>query len=203
MMKEELDTQNRIKEAARRVFLRQGFDGAKIRQIAEEAGVNVALVNYYFRSKEQLFKSVYKETFGVLFGKIVMLLNEETPLEVKIWKIVDKYTDLIMENPLMPMFVLSENREDGNTLFKDLNVREVIRNSYFTKQLQEEIQKGNIREVAPLHIIFSILGNVVFPFLARPAISYMGDLNEEGFRKFMEERKKIIPEMIMAYLKVK
>jgi AcrR family transcriptional regulator len=203
MIKEELDTQNRIKEAAKKVFLKQGYDGAKIRQIAEEAGVNVALVNYYFRSKEQLFKSIYRESFGVLFGKIVVLLNEETPLEVKIWKIVDRYTDLIMENPLIPIFVLSENREDGNTLFKDLNVREVIRTAYFTKQLEEEIKKGNIREIKPLHVIFSIMGNVVFPFLAKPALSYIGDLNEEGFRKFMEERKKIVPEMIMAYLKAK
>jgi AcrR family transcriptional regulator len=203
MMKEELDTQNRIKEAAKHVFLKQGFDGAKIRQIAEEAGVNVALVNYYFRSKEQLFKSIYRESFSVLFGKIIVLLNEETPLEVKIWKIVDRYTDLIMENPLMPMFVLSENREEGNMLFKDLNVREVIHNAYFTRQIREEIQKGNIREVDPLQVIFSIMGNVVFPFLAKPIVSYIGDLDQEGFRKFMEERKKIVPEMIMAYLKSK
>jgi AcrR family transcriptional regulator len=201
-MEKEVDTETRIKEAAKRVFLKYGYEGTKIRQIAQEAGVNVALVNYYFRSKEQLFKSIYMESFRAFFGKMILLLNEETPFEVKIWKIVDRYTDLIMENPLMPLFVLSENREEGNLLFKEMHVKEVIHTAYFTKQLKEEIAKGHIREVAPLHVIFSIMGNVVFPFLARPIISYIGDMDEEGFRKFMEERKKIVPEMLMAYLKV-
>ncbi len=202
-MEKELDTEAKIKEAAKRVFLKQGFEGTKIRQIAEEAGVNVALVNYYFRSKEQLFKSIYMELFKVFFGKMILLLNEETPLEVKIWKIVDRYTDLIMDNPLMPMFVLSENRADGHMLFKELHVKEVIHTAYFTKQLNEETKKGNIREIAPLHVIFSIMGNVVFPFMARPIISYIGDMDEEGFKKFIEERKKIVPEMVMAFLKTK
>ncbi len=195
------DTENKIKEAAKKVFLSQGYEGATVRQIAQEAGVNVALMNYHFQSKEQLFKSIYMESFGAFFGSIVRLLNEETPLEVKIWKIVDRYTDFLIENPMIPIFVLAEHRKDGNSLFKELNVREVVKTSYFTKQLQEEAEKGTIRPVNPLHVIFSLMGNLIFPVVARPIISYVGSLDEAGFRQFMEERKKIIPEMIMAYLK--
>ncbi|GAA4458227.1 TetR/AcrR family transcriptional regulator [Nibrella saemangeumensis] len=200
MAGEEQDTEAKIKRAAEQVFLEYGYEGAKIRQIADAAGVNIALVNYYFRSKEQLFKSIYMENFMAFFGRIVMLLNEETPLEVKIWKIVDRYTDFILDNPLIPMFVLSESR-NGGTFFKELHVREVIKSAYFTKQLQEEISKGAIRPIKPLHLIMTIIGNIVFPILARPIVSYIGDLDDDGFRQFMEERKKIVPEMVMAYLR--
>jgi AcrR family transcriptional regulator len=195
------DTEDKIKQAAKEVFLREGYEGATVRQIAREAGVNVALMNYYFQSKEQLFRSIYMESFGAFFGSMVRLLNEEIPLEVKIWKIVDRYTDFLMENPMIPLFVLAEHRKEGEGLFQELNVREVVQNSYFTRQLQAEADQGNIRPVNPLHVVFSLMGNLIFPIVARPVISYVGAFDEAGFRQFMEERKKIIPEMIMAYLK--
>ncbi|GAA4413047.1 TetR/AcrR family transcriptional regulator [Nibrella viscosa] len=201
MAGEEQDTEAKIKRAAEQVFLEYGYEGAKIRQIADAAGVNIALVNYYFRSKEQLFKSIYMENFRAFFGRIVMMLNEETPLEVKIWKIVDRYTDFILDNPLIPIFILAENRKGSDVFFKELHVREVIKSAYFTKQLQEEVSKGNIRPIKPLHLIMTIVGNIVFPILARPIVSYVGDFDSDGFRQFMEERKKIVPEMIMAYLR--
>src|SRR4051812_44383250 len=97
------DTETKIKKAAEKVFIERGYEGAKIRDIAEEAKVNIALVNYYFRSKEQLFKSIYMETFRSFFGQMVATLNEEAPLEVKVWKIVERYTDFLLANPLIPI----------------------------------------------------------------------------------------------------
>lgn len=201
-MGEELqDTESKIKEAAKKVFLKQGYEGAKIRQIAEEAGVNIALVNYYFRSKDQLFKSIYLETFREFLGKMATMLNEETPLEVKIWKIVDRYTDFILENPLMPMFVLSEHRQDKADMFKELNVKGIIEGSFFRKQLLAEAEKGQIRAIDPLQVIFTIMSNIIFPVMAKPVLAYVGTLDEAGFKQFMETRKQLIPEMVMSYLR--
>lgn len=197
------DTETKIKKAAEKVFIERGYEGAKIRDIAEEAKVNIALVNYYFRSKEQLFKSIYMETFGAFFGQMVSTLNEETPLEVKVWKIVDRYTNFLLANPLIPIFILSELRQDSSAFFKELKVRDIIQSSLLTQQLLQEAEKGNIRPIEPLQFIVSVLGNVVFPFVARPIISYIGDLDEAGFRQFMEERKRIAPEMIMGYLRLR
>lgn len=202
IMAEELqDTESKIKDAAKKVFLKQGYDGTKVRQIAEEAGVNIALVNYYFRSKDQLFKSIYLETFKEFLGRMVVMVNEPTPLEVKIWKIVDRYTDFILDNPLLPTFILSEHRQDGAGFFKDLNVKGIIESSYFRKQLLEEVEKGTIRTVDPLQVFFTIMSNVIFPVMAKPILSYVGSLDETDFRQFMETRKQLIPEMIMAYLR--
>ncbi|RIV21431.1 TetR/AcrR family transcriptional regulator [Fibrisoma montanum] len=195
------DTEQKIKNAARKIFLEQGYEGAKIRQIADEAGVNLAMVNYYFRSKELLFKSIYIDTFREFLGRMVMMLNEQTPLEVKIWKIIDRYTDFILENPLLPMFVLSEQRQEGVPIFKELNIKGIIENSFFRKQLLEEAEKGTIRTVEPLQVIITIMSSVIFPVMAKPIVSYVGAFDEAGFRQFMETRKQIVPEMIMAYLR--
>lgn len=202
MTEETQDTESKIKEVARRVFLEQGYDGAKIRQIADEAGVNLAMVNYYFRSKEQLFKSIYMETFREFIGRIAILVNEETPLEVKIWKIVDRYTDFILENPSVPLFILSEQRQNGTGFFQDMNIKGIIEGSYFRKQLVEEAEKGHIRRIEPLQVIVTVMSNIVFPVMAQPVISYVGALDNNGFRQFMETRKQMVPEMIMAYLRL-
>lgn len=196
------DTESKIKEVARRVFLEQGYEGTKIRQIADEAGVNLAMVNYYFRSKEQLFKSIYLETFREFIGRIAILVNEETPLEVKIWKIVDRYTDFILENPLVPTFVLSEQRQNGAGFFEEMNIKSILQNSYFRRQLLQEAEKGTIRPIEPIQIIVTIMSNIVFPVMAQPIISYVGSFDANGFRQFIETRKRMVPEMIMAYLRM-
>lgn len=195
------DTEAKIREVAKRVFLEQGYEGAKIRQIAEEAGVNLAMVNYYFRSKADLFKSIYMETFRDFLGRIGLMINEQTPLEVKIWKIVDQYTDFMLANPLLPVFILSELRNGEAAFFKELNIKGAIEGSVFHHQLLEEASKGHIRAVHPLQIVASIMSNIVFPVMAKPILSYVGSLDESGFREFMQERKQIVPEMIMAYLR--
>lgn len=195
------DPESKIKEVARRVFLEQGYEGTKIRQIAEEAGVNLAMVNYYFRSKEQLFKSIYLETFREFIGRIAILVNEETPLEVKIWKIVDRYTDFILENPSVPTFILSEQRQNGAGFFEEMNIKSIFQNSYFRKQLLQEAEKGTIRAIEPIQIIVTIMSNIVFPVMAQPIISYVGGFDTDGFRQFIETRKRMVPEMIMAYLR--
>lgn len=201
MEQQSQDTEERIKVAARKVFLKQGYDGAKIRQIAEEASVNLAMVNYYFRSKDQLFRSIYQDTFREFMGRMALLLNEETPLEVKIWKIVDRYTDFITENHQLPLFVLTEQRKNGASFMKELNIKSFVTDSYFHKQLQEESGKGLIRAIDPLQVIVTIMGTIVFPVMAQSIVSYVGDLDEAGFAQFMETRKQIVPGMIMAYLR--
>ena len=203
MAEEPLDTEAKIKEAAQKVFLKNGYEGAKIRQIADEAGVNVALVNYYFRSKEQLFQRIYFETFSSFLGVIAQLMNEETPFEVKVWKLVDRYTDFLLANPLMPMFVLSEHRQSDQSPFHQLKLKEMIRSTVFMRQLNDEIEAGNFRKVDPFQVIFSMIGSLVFPLIARPVVTNVGSFTDDTFSVFMNERKQVIPEMIMAYLRIR
>ncbi|MFC5411235.1 TetR/AcrR family transcriptional regulator [Larkinella bovis] len=194
-------TEQKIKEAAKKVFLERGFDGAKLRHIAEEAGTTMAMVNYYFRSKEQLFQSIFLETMGSFLGRIVAILNEEVPLEIKVWKVVDNYTDFLHTNPHVPVFVLSELQKDSSEVFEKLNLKSMIETAYFTKQLQIEGEKGAIRRVKPLQLIVTMLGSLIFPFMAKPIVSYIGGMDETAYRAFLEERKVIVFETVMVYLK--
>lgn len=197
------DPEAKIREAAREVFIAQGYEGAKIRQIAEKAGVNLAMVNYYFRSKEELFKSIFQETFRELLGRIKTMLNEETPLETKIAKLIDQYTDFVLENPLLPGFVLFELRTNRAALFQEFDMKGAFEQSVFHRQLLQEARAGHIRAVEPLQILATLMSSIIFPVIATPLISYVGGLDEAGFRQFMLARKQLLPEMVMAYLKQK
>jgi AcrR family transcriptional regulator len=86
----DLSTEEKIKEAAGIVFTKKGYGNARTRDIAEEAGINLALLNYYFRSKEKLFNIVMAERIDKLFGVLVPILNDEsTTLEEKLEKITE------------------------------------------------------------------------------------------------------------------
>lgn len=201
MAEETIDTETKIKEAAKKVFVEYGYEGAKVRQIAEEAGVNIALLNYYFRSKEQLFDSIYAEAFHSFFGTMMKLVNEETPLEVKVWQITDKYLDFLLDNPMMPSFIMAQQGKKGAGFFNKLGVKSMIGSSRLAKQLVEEAEKGNIRPIKPTQFIILMMGNLVFPFIARPIVSFIGDLDETGFREFINERRTLIPDMLMTFLR--
>ena len=150
-----------------------------------------------------MFQQIYFETFSSFLGVIAQLLNEETPFEVKVWKLVDRYTDFLLANPLMPMFVLGEHRQSTQSPVQQLKLKEMIRSTVFMRQLDEEIKAGNFRKVDPFQVIFSMIGSLVFPFIARPVVTYVGDFTDETFSVFMNERKQVIPEMIMAYLRAR
>lgn len=190
-----ISTEEKIKEAARKVFTQKGYAGTRTRDIAEEAGINLALLNYYFRSKEKLFHQVMAEKMRELFGVLIPFMNDpSTKLETKLELIAESYINTINGNPDLPLFVLSEIRNNPGTFIKGFEVKRIL-DSTFINQLKE--QKPDLH---PLHFIMNLLGLVVFPFVARPVFREALALEEDTFRKLMEERKKLIPRWIKTML---
>ena len=104
-------TEEKIKATARLVFHKKGYAATRTRDIAEEAGINLALLNYYFRSKEKLFEIIMFETlFGFMQNMIMVLSDEKSSLEKKVKLFVSNYIDLIIKDPNIPIFMLSEIR---------------------------------------------------------------------------------------------
>lgn len=193
-----LSAEEKIKEAARKVFTQKGYAATRTRDIAEEAGLNLALLNYYFRSKEKLFEIIMKEKMQQLFGIITPILNDtELSLEKKIDQIIDRYINMLLQNPDMPIFVLSEIRNNTD-LFKKMQVGKLLQNSHFVQQLKEKQPA-----IHPLHFVVSILGMAIFPFVANPVLKSTGLLTDQTFTEMMEERKKLIPMWVKAMLKAK
>lgn len=192
-------TEEKIKEAARKVFTRKGYAATRTRDIAEEAGINLALLNYYFRSKEKLFGQVMIEKIQQFFGLLFPIMNDtSTKLEVKIELIVSSYIDMLSANPDLPLFVLSEMRLHSEQIGKILQAGKINADMSFIKQLKEKNAA-----IDPLHFFMNILGMTVFPFVAKPAFSLIGFTDKNKLEIIMKERKKLIPMWAKAMLKAK
>jgi len=195
-------TEGRIKNAARVVFHKKGFAATRTRDIAEEAGINLALLNYYFRSKKKLFEQIMQETMhGFMHNMIIVFNDESTTFERKVELIAGKYIDMISQEPEIPLFIMSELRTDVSGLLEKLPLEAMIINSAFLKQYQKEVAEGKISDLNPLHFLMNLMGMVIFPFIASPMVRKIGNLKDEQFYQLMQERKQLIPIWVKAILK--
>lgn len=203
MSKTDLSTEEKIREAAKKIFVEKGFGSATTRDIAECAETNIALVNYYFRSKERLFQEVFKESFAETFLPVARILNDDLPLEAKIYKFVDHMIELLKRDPQLPMFVLSEMRGEHSKACESMAQMHVEESNRFQQQLEAEAAKGNIRKTDFSQVEISLMSMVIFPFVSMNMLKMKKNLSTEQFYQLMDERKKVIPEMILTYLRHK
>lgn len=190
-------TENKIIMAANKLFTQKGYSATTTRDIAKEAGTNLALINYHFGSKENLYKKVVREKLMILIGAMGPILSdEEISLEEKIESIVGNYTTLLLENEELPIFILSEL-----TVNKEFFV-DITQN---TRQLAQPVidKQLNEREIdlSAVDLIINTLSLTMFPFVAKPLITTAGLIKEEGFIDFVTERKKKILEWILKTTK--
>ncbi|CAH0310085.1 putative HTH-type transcriptional regulator YttP [Pedobacter sp. Bi27] len=192
----DLSTEEKIKEAARVVFTKKGYAGTKTRDIAEEAGLNLALLNYYFRSKEKLFEIVMMEKVKQLFSFIAPALNdEETSLDEKLELIASSYIDMLIKNPDLPIFVLSEIRNNPESFGKMIQSKGYVLKTHFIQQLAE--QK---KDINPIQFLLNFMSMMIFPFIAKPILTVAGPVNDETFTQLLKERKALIPKWMKMML---
>jgi AcrR family transcriptional regulator len=203
MAKTNIDsTEQKIKEAARRVFIKKGFAATRTRDIAEAADINLALVNYYFRSKSKLFEIIMMETLGGFLKEMLVVLNEqETSLQEKIAQVASRYIDLIIKEPEIPTFIITEAKLNPQLLASKLPIKQLLENSVFFRQHREMVDKGLLLEPNPIHFLLNLIGMVVFPFLAKPLLMEGASLDEVEFKRIMLERKDLIPLWMKAMIR--
>jgi AcrR family transcriptional regulator len=195
-------TEEKIKVAAKKIFLKKGFAATRTRDIAEEAGLNLALLNYYFRSKEKLFDIIMLENLQHFIEGIREILNDkETTIEQKVETIVSTYIDLLIQQPDLPLFVLHELRTNPKEIISKIDREKFINKSFFMRQVREGITEGKIAAVNPLHFLMNLVGLTIFPFVASPILQNIGGLKQQDFNALMEERKKLIPVWIKVMMK--
>ena len=204
--KEKLDTttEEKIIRAARAVFHKKGFVAARTRDIAEEAGINLALLNYYFRSKEKLFGIIMLETVMTFFKSVSAIVNDDsTSFRKKIELLSEAYIDQLTREPDIPIFILSELRSgNAETLLSSINSGQMIRKSVFAAQFEDEVRKGKIKQKSFMHFLMNLLGLIVFPFVASDMLKLIGGFNNKQYRDLMLERRALIPAWTKAMLKV-
>ncbi len=193
-------TEQKIKDAARTVFLKKGYSATRTRDIAEHAGINLALLNYYFRSKEKLFEIIMIETLQSFIANMAKASNDtNTTLQQKVEIFASNYIDFICNDPDIPFFILSEIRNNSaHQLLQKIPLHTLVSGSVFLQQYNQAVSLGIIKNINWAHFLMNIMGLVIFPFVGMPLLKQIAGLNQQQFYNMMQERKKLIPIWIKA-----
>jgi len=194
------NTETQIFDAALKVFHKKGLAGARMQEIADEAGINKSMLHYYFRSKEQLFSQVFLLSFKKFMGSVLPLLNEANTWEEKIPVIIDHYAQVMQSSPHLAVFVINELRQNVES-FSSFIKDSPFLTSVFIAQLKQAMQNGEIKTMQPMQIWLTITSNIIFPFIAEPMLRMTINFQDSGWDDFIADRKKIVADMLILYLK--
>ena len=200
MVKED-NTQQRILDAARTIFMKKGLSGARMQEIANEAGINKALLHYYFRTKDKLYYAILEEAFKTILPLVADVFNSAETLEMKLNRLASRYVELLEEHRYLPLFIMNELQMNPGRISEFINLKKFINLSNLKKQVQDEYGLENINEGMLIHAFINFLSNMIFPFMARPIIQLNLGISDELYHEFILARKTLIPKVFISTLK--
>ncbi len=195
------EMEDKIMSSATRIFVLKGKAGTSMQDIATEAGINRTLLNYYFRSKDNLFEQVFTNTFSRFLPDIVNALTSEMPVSTRLENFIDYYFTMLLENPVIPLFILQELTSNPDRLIKMLKSGGMS-TDVVIKSLELEMEQGTIRRMDPREIVVNFMSLIIFPFAARKIIEemiFLGD--EEAYSDFLRQRKENLKTTFIQSLK--
>lgn len=196
------DTEKQILEAAKQVFIEKGFEAARMQEIADKAGINKALLHYYFRSKEKLFQQILNSVFEkMLLPQIFLLLGKDLNFFDLIRELVKAYITVLNQNPSLPWFILSEINRDPDRAKNVIPINKMPIENIFTL-INIEADAGNIKPISPEQLFVNILSLCLFPYAAKPLINtILFKDNKEESDNFFETRAAHISDFIISSIK--
>jgi AcrR family transcriptional regulator len=169
MEKKLVETQENILAAARTIFAQKGLAGARMQEIADHAGINKALLHYYYKNKEKLFEQIFEEAFKKIIRPLASFLADDSELFQKIRNICNLYHSTLLEYPFIPNFVMNEVNTDPSRIINLIHIEGVVEGKKKTlEQIQEAVKAGKIRPIDPRELILNIISLSIFPFASRP-----------------------------------
>jgi len=195
------NTENHILIAAREVFIAKGFEGARMQEIADHAGINKALLHYYFRSKEKLFEAVFSEVASNLFPAMKQMLEAELELKEKITLFIRIYLKALDENPFIPAFILNTLNTNPDSFLKYIK-KAGLNPRLLQKQIDEEVVRGIIQAIKAEHLLVNIIAMCIFPFVARPIVQNIFDMNNDQYQAYLESRQTEIVDFVLKSITV-
>lgn len=184
-----VSTEESILEAARKVFMQKGFAAARMCEIAEMAGINQALLHYYFRSKDRLFEVIFEQQSNNFYSNILSILDSDLPFFDKLRLMIAREIEKMSSAPYLPMFILNEMHSNPGRMDCAVKAEQQTRLfQTFSALVEQEYAAGRIRKVCPQQLFLSIMGITMFPFLAQPMIKMAMEMDGQSFNKMMQER---------------
>ena len=197
----EATTEQQILDAAKNVFQSKGMDGARMQEIADVAGINKAMLHYYYRSKQLLFEAVFRNAFSLLAPQLNIILNDDSSIEDKIRSFTLNYTTFMMKHPYLPNFIIQELNRNENFILK-LKENEGFPNlEKFKAKVATEINQGLLNPIDAEQLFVNILALNIFPFLGKPLIKALTNKDERTYKEFVERRKTEVADFIINTIK--
>jgi len=197
------DKKEAILNSARALFIENGYQSTSVRDIARKADVNLALVNYYFSSKEDLFDLIFDNIVLQILNGMKFEISAENSACENIEHAVNTYTEALIKNPELTSFIFQEIIKHSELLNSRIATLQHTNNfiKVFINSLNRDIEKGIIRKIDnPEIIILNIVSLCVFPFISKPLVKKVMNIDDKIFVKEMRDRKKIISDMLKTYL---
>ncbi|MBA3672484.1 MAG: TetR/AcrR family transcriptional regulator [Gemmatimonadaceae bacterium] len=203
------DTETRILEAAHAVFVRRGTAGARMQEIAAEAGVNQALLHYYFRTKAQLAQAVFARAAGHLFRPVVDVLVSDLEIEDKVRRVIAIELELLGRTPFLPAYFISEMNQHPERvlqLVESASGTEIATSiprvtEVLGRQLRRAARAGTMRPVTAAQFLMDLLSLCIFPFAARPMLMAVLQEDAAGFERLLDRRKRELPSFFLDALR--
>ena len=199
-MKKDSTTEEKIRQAARQVFTAKGFAGCTSREIANAAGENVALVNYYFRSKSQLFRIIFEDALEEFVNSMVVIFGSDKSLREKMAIFIEKEYVFLAKHPEIPAFLLNEmNREDGYTIPSNVHFEKIAATGVFDECLNAQ-KEGTMRQIDLRSIPLLIMSNCHYPVMAKNLIMHIQGMSEYEYDENLKQHREHVAQMLVQYL---
>jgi AcrR family transcriptional regulator len=198
MTEKDKQTEEKIFDAATEVFVEKGMDGARMQDIANHAGINKALLHYYYRTKDHLFNAVFEMIAGQMFKKFAPVFDEKLTLEEKIRFFFKEHISFLQKNPRLPAFLLNEINRNPSRI-KRLIMQIDVNKIWLTLEAQhkDELKKYNITRDTMPQLMTSIAAISVFPFMARGILEGIFENMNINFNEYAEERKEFAADFVI------
>lgn len=196
------DVKGRIMHVARELFIKNGYNGTSIRDIATASETNVAMVNYYYHSKYNLFEYIFEESLNVLIKRVFPILESDKPIFNLIEEWIDSYYETLTEFPQIPIFILNEISQHPERLTERVGRRDPY--GIFVKisnRLEDEMRKGNIRKTPPLDFLLNVLSLCVFPFMFGTLATRVAGRTMEEYHEVLMQHKEYVKSFVIQAIK--
>jgi AcrR family transcriptional regulator len=195
------NTEVQILDAAKNVFQSKGMDGARMQEIADKAGINKAMLHYYYRNKQLLFEAVFNNAFSLLAPQLNTILNDDSSIEKKIRNFTSNYISFMDEHPYLPAFVIQELNRNPEFILKMKNNLGFPNIEKFKIQVNQEVKDGILKPISAEQLFMNVMALNVFPFVAKPLLMAFTNTDDEAYNGLIEKRKTEVADFIINSIK--
>lgn len=187
------ETEDLIRRTAKRLFFEEGRFNATTQEIADAAGVNRTLINYYFRSRDNLFQSVFEFAIQHEMEMRHQVMQSDLPFKQKIEKYLDDSIQTAMEYPYLETYIVSKMNE-GSFFQREEDWDSFFEN--FDQEFQTEVEKGTVEAMDSIQFIINIASLASFPLAARPLMQSTFKISDQEYERILKDRKDVIMNLL-------